>query len=135
MAAMIFLMSHGRTLLMASALSLGVVALSCGGGGGAVTVSPAAKAEAQAKFDTLCSTCHGKSGTGDGPNAAALNPKPRNYTDKGWQSQVDDEYLAKFIVEGGAKMGKSVFMPPNPDLAGKPEVVQGLIQIIRAFGK
>jgi len=128
-------MMNGRTILLAGALTAGAVALSCGGGEKAVQISPEAKAEAQAKFDTLCSTCHGKNGTGDGPNSAALNPKPRNYTDKNWQSQVDDEYLAKFIVQGGAAMGKSVMMPANPDLKDKPEVVQGLIQIIRGFGK
>lgn len=129
-------MLNGRTILLVGALTAGAVALSCGGGGGgAVTVSAEAQKEAQAKFDTLCSTCHGKTGIGDGPSAAALNPKPRNYTDKAWQSQVDDEYLAKFIVEGGAKMGKSIFMPASPDLASKPEVVQGLIKIIRGFGK
>ena len=127
-------MNPARTILLAGALSAGAVALSCGGGGG-VTISAEAKAEAQAKFDTLCSTCHGTTGVGDGPNAAALNPKPRNYTDKAWQAQVDDEYLAKFIVQGGAAMGKSAMMPPSPDLANKPEVVQGLVQIIRGFGK
>jgi cytochrome c553 len=123
------------TILLVGALSAGAVAFSCGGGSEAVKVSPEAMAEAQAKFDTLCSTCHGKTGVGDGASAAALNPKPRNYTDKAWQAQVDDEYLAKFIVEGGAKMGKSVMMPASPDLASKPEVVQGLVQIIRGFGK
>ncbi len=128
-------MNTGRTILLVGALAAGAAALSCGGGSEAVTISAEAKAEAQAKYDTLCSTCHGKTGVGDGANAAALNPKPRNYTDKAWQAQVDDEYLAKFIVEGGAKMGKSAMMPPSPDLAAKPEVVQGLVQIIRAFGK
>lgn len=129
-------MLNGRTILLIAALSAGATALSCGGKAEkAVTISPEAQAEAQAKFDVLCSTCHGKTGLGDGPNAAQLNPKPRNYTDKAWQDSVDDEYLAKFIVQGGAAMGKSVFMPPNPDLANKPEVVQGLIHIIRGFGK
>lgn len=128
-------MLNGRTILLVGALSAGVVAFSCGGGGGAVEVSAEAKAEAQAKYDTLCATCHGKTGIGDGASAGALNPKPRNYTDKSWQAQVDDEYLAKFIVQGGAAMGKSVMMPASPDLANKPEVVQGLVQIIRGFGK
>lgn len=130
-------MTTGRTFLLVGALAAGAVAISCGGGGGGgtVVVSAEAKAEAQAKYDTLCSTCHGKTGIGDGPSAAALNPKPRNYTDKAWQAQVDDEYLAKFIVQGGAAMGKSVMMPASPDLASKPDVVQGLVQIIRVFGK
>lgn len=128
-------MLKGPTILLVGALSASAVALSCGGGSEAVKVSPEAMAEAQTQFDSVCSTCHGKTGVGDGPNAGALNPKPRNYTDKAWQAQVDDEYLAKFIVQGGAAMGKSVMMPASPGLANKPEVVQGLVQIIRGFGK
>jgi mono/diheme cytochrome c family protein len=32
-------------------------------------------------------TCHGAEGKGDGPAAAALNPKPRNFTDvAGWSN-------------------------------------------------
>jgi mono/diheme cytochrome c family protein len=30
-------------------------------------------------FMTNCMACHGEKGAGDGPGAAALNPKPRNY--------------------------------------------------------
>lgn len=123
-------------LLVAGAAAIAVLAFSCGGGekpssGTTASINP----EAQAKYDTLCSTCHGKTGTGDGAAAAALNPKPRNYTDKAWQKSVTDEYLGKAIVSGGAAVGKSALMPPNPDLANKPEVVAGLVQIIRNFGK
>jgi mono/diheme cytochrome c family protein len=127
-----------RTLILAGGVLAGTLALSCGGGGdsgGAVTVSAEAKAEAQSIFDTRCATCHGKTGVGDGPGAAALNPKPRNYTDKAWQGTVNDEYLAKVIVKGGAAVGLSVMMTANPDLESKPEVVQGLVQIVRSFGK
>jgi mono/diheme cytochrome c family protein len=35
--------------------------------------------EARALFDSLCFTCHGTSGHGDGPGAAALDPKPRSF--------------------------------------------------------
>lgn len=96
----------------------------------------AAPAAAGAKdlFAQRCATCHGTSGKGDGAAAAALNPKPRDYTNKEWQASITDEQLKKVIVAGGAAVGKSGAMPPNPDLDGKPEL-EGLIAIVRAFGK
>jgi cytochrome c5 len=92
-------------------------------------------AEAKQVFESRCSTCHGAQGMGDGPAGAALNPKPRNFHDQEWQKSVDDDHIAKTIVEGGAAVGKSPLMVPNPDLKDKPEVVKGLVQIVRAFGK
>lgn len=86
-------------------------------------------------FDSRCGACHGTSGKGDGPGAAALNPKPRNYTDKSWQASVTDEQIKKTILYGGAAVGKSPIMPASPDLDSKPEVLDGLVQIVRNFGK
>jgi len=86
-------------------------------------------------FNERCSLCHGARGLGDGPAAAALNPKPRNYTDKAWQAAVTDDQLRKTIGYGGAAVGKSPSMPSSPDLDAKPEVVDGLLQIVRSFGK
>lgn len=91
--------------------------------------------EAQALFAQLCSVCHGAGGRGDGPGAAALTPKPRNYTDKAWQSSVTDEQIAKTILLGGAGVGKSPNMPAQPQLKDKPEVVAALVAIVRSFGK
>lgn len=88
---------------------------------------------ADSVFHTRCATCHGESGHGDGPASVALNPKPRNYTDPEWQKSVTDEQLKKTIVGGGAAVGKSPLMVPNPDLAGKDDVLDGLVKIIRAF--
>ena len=31
-------------------------------------------------YDARCAPCHGSTGKGDGPNAALLNPRPRNFT-------------------------------------------------------
>jgi cytochrome c5 len=85
-------------------------------------------------FKNRCTPCHGTSGKGDGPAAAALNPKPRNYTDLVWQKSVTDDQLKKTILYGGAAVGKSAVMPSQPDLESKPEVLDGLIKIIRKFG-
>lgn len=94
-----------------------------------------AAAEAQTTFKTVCATCHGESGLGNGPGAAALNPKPRNYTDKTWQASVTDDQIKQTILMGGAAVGKSPVMPAQPQLKEKPEVVSELVKIIRSFGK
>ncbi len=97
--------------------------------------TPSAAAAAKEAYDTRCATCHGPSGKGDGAAAAALNPKPRNYGDKAWQATVTDEQIRKTIVQGGAAVGKSPLMPGSPDLDTTPGVVDGLVKIIRGFGK
>ena len=99
---------------------------------GATTQEPTAEADAEELFRTRCAQCHGESGKGNGPGAAALNPKPRNYTDPAWQAKVTDEDIKKTIVYGGAAVGKSPNMPANPDLDGKPEL-DGLVKVIRGF--
>jgi caa(3)-type oxidase subunit IV len=76
-----------------------------------------------------CASCHGDGGKGDGAAAAALDPKPRDFTDAGWQDKVDDEHLKKVITEGGAAVGLSPLMAPNPSL--NPEQVDALVAKIR----
>ena len=95
----------------------------------AANISP----EAAEVYKTRCATCHGDDGKGGGPAAAALNPKPRNYSDPAWQSSVTDEQIKTTILKGGAGVGKSALMPGAPDLEAKPEVLNGLIAKIRAF--
>jgi len=91
--------------------------------------------EAKTTFATVCATCHGADGTGNGPASANLNPRPRNYTDAAWQASVTDDELRKIILLGGQAVGKSAMMPGNPQLKDKPEVIDGLVQIVRGFGK
>jgi mono/diheme cytochrome c family protein len=90
--------------------------------------------EAAAMFASVCATCHGADGTGNGPASASLNPKPRNYTDAAWQASVTDDDLKKIILLGGQAVGKSAMMPANPNLRDKPEVIDGLVRIVRRFG-
>ncbi|MCB9707297.1 MAG: cytochrome c [Myxococcales bacterium] len=58
------------------------------------------------KYDTLCASCHGPTGLGDGPAAVSLNPKPRNLE----VTTRSDEELKKIIKLGGASMGLSPTM-------------------------
>lgn len=82
-----------------------------------------------------CAACHGNTGEGDGAASAALNPKPRSFSDKEWQASVSDDHLAKVIVEGGAAVGLSPLMAASAHLADQPEVVAGLVKMVRDFGK
>lgn len=99
----------------------------------AAQANPAA--EARKLFSTRCAVCHGTDGTGSGPGAAALTPKPRNYTDAEWQKTVTDEEIRKTILLGGAAVGKSPAMPPAPDLKNKPEVLDALVKHVRSFAE
>jgi cytochrome c553 len=98
-----------------------------GGGGGGMD-------EAKQMFATVCAACHGTDGTGNGPAAASINPKPRNYTDAAWQASVTDDDIRKIILQGGQAVGKSPMMPAQAQLKDKPEVVDGLVAIVRSFG-
>ncbi|MBK8978375.1 MAG: c-type cytochrome [Planctomycetes bacterium] len=98
----------------------------------AASDSPALK-EAKTTFKTVCASCHGERGHGDGIAAATLDPKPRNYSDATWQDSVDDAHIKKVIVEGGAANNLSVVMPPHPQLADKDAVLDEIVRIIRSF--
>jgi mono/diheme cytochrome c family protein len=124
-------------------LTLALSGLACGGGGGAPSagaasggeagVSAAARKEAQDIFALRCTPCHGPQGHGDGPASAGLTPPPRNFGDPTWQDSVTDEHVEKIIQYGGAAVGKSPAMPPNPDLTSKPEVVRALREHVRSL--
>jgi cytochrome c553 len=86
-------------------------------------------------FEQTCALCHGIDGTGNGPAAAQLNPRPRNYTDANWQASVTDDEIKQIIVGGGQGVGKSPSMPPNPGLKNDPALLDGLVKVIRAFAK
>jgi mono/diheme cytochrome c family protein len=102
---------------------------------GAVAAAADPAAEAENVFNTRCAVCHGMTGKGDGIGAAALNPKPRDYSDPTWQASVTDDSIAKVIVEGGPAVGKSPLMAANLDLKDKPEVVKALVAKVRSFKK
>ncbi|MBI3949810.1 MAG: cytochrome c [Acidobacteria bacterium] len=66
----------------------------------------ASVAKGQKLFETNCAMCHGKTGAGDGPMAAKLNPKPAHLNKKTLGGQTDGELFWK-ISEG---------KPPMPPL-------------------
>jgi cytochrome c oxidase cbb3-type subunit 3 len=96
-------------------------------------VAYAADAEQGKKlYGQFCSTCHGQSGKGDGPGAAALNPKPRDHTDKEYMAKMSDEEMMKVIKNGGVSIGKSPLMPPW-GASLKDDQIQDVIAYIRTL--
>lgn len=56
-----------------------------------------------------CASCHGEQGQGDGPSAAALNPRPQVLSTH--QSDLSDGHLYWRIAEGGASEPFKSAMP------------------------
>ncbi len=101
---------------------------------GSVETQGAAKGTGNAKFDTLCATCHGLDGAASTPAAKALSPMPRNFTDAKWQAGVDDARIAKVIKEGGASVGLSPTMAPWGSMLSEQDITS-LVATIRSFKK
>ncbi|MBC7385336.1 MAG: cytochrome c [Cryobacterium sp.] len=72
--------------------------------------TPEIVAHGKALFAQNCVTCHGEAGLGNGPAAAALNPKPRNFTaDVGWKNGRHPAGVFKTLKEGIAGGGMASF--------------------------
>ena len=52
-------------------------------------------------YSKMCWTCHGVEGKGEGPAAAALNPKPADFTIDKVQNQKDGELYWKITTGKG----------------------------------
>ncbi len=63
------------------------------------------------RYESLCGSCHGMKGKGDGPAGAALPVKPKDMTDGKRVNPLADQYLFDIIKKGGTGMGKSPLMP------------------------
>lgn len=138
------------TTKIATNLILGMTLLACNppkqeeppaDDGAAAAAAPEAKTasatapDADTYFAQKCAACHGDAGKGDGPGAAAMDPKPRDFTGQEWQAEVTDEELKKVILGGGMAVGKSPLMPGSPDLKDKPELLDALVKNIRSYKK
>lgn len=78
-------------------------------------------------FQRQCAPCHGVHGRGDGPVAAALNPKPANLADPDFQAQRSDDALVRTIREGKGAM---------PGFGGQftDAEIRALVGYIRSLG-
>jgi mono/diheme cytochrome c family protein len=91
--------------------------------------------QAREMYDAKCARCHGSNGAANGPFTDSLTPRPQNYTDPAWQASVTDDQIKEIIVRGGLHMGKSPAMPGIRSLKNHPELLDGLVKLIRSFGK
>lgn len=91
-----------------------------------VAASPKAVEQGAKVAKANCVTCHGASGKGDGAAAAALNPKPADWTSKRVQDESDGELYWK-ISNGRGAMPPWKHLPENDRWA--------LIQYIRTLKK
>ncbi|HKN01211.1 MAG TPA: cytochrome c [Candidatus Binataceae bacterium] len=106
----------------------------------ALTVTAAASAKAadmaaaKQSYDTFCVKCHGAGGQGDGPAAATLATKPRNFTDCAVMGKLTDDTLFNVIKNGGASLGLSKDMQAWSTGFADGEI-HDLVAYVRAFCK
>jgi mono/diheme cytochrome c family protein len=112
-----------------------------GGGAGETPASPAAVvdvavllqptpehvASGKSIFAINCASCHGPAGKGDGPAAAALNPKPRDFTSGFWRYGGGVARVVRTITEGSP----GTAMAPFPGIPLQDRFA--LAHYIRAF--
>ena len=55
-------------------------------------------------YDANCLLCHGQNGKGDGIAAAALNPKPADYTKPSFWTSDAAQHIASTIKNGKGQM-------------------------------
>ena len=127
-----------RMIVVAAGLTLAVVVVGAGAQGrwaapasDAGRKSPIAaslKAVDQGKkvAQANCVSCHGVTGTGNGPAAVALSPKPADWTSKEVQSETDGALFWKITSGRGA-------MPAWRHLAESDR--WALVQYIRSLKK
>src|SRR5262245_20104347 len=123
-----------RSLAIAILVTLAAVAGACGKD----TQPPGEQsqlAQAREMFTAKCARCHGIDGAVKGPASDSLHPRPHKYTDPAWQASVTDDQIKEIIVRGGINLGKSPAMPGNPTLKNHPDVLDGLVKLIRSFSK
>ena len=97
-----------RLAALAVALATGSAAIVAGDPG----TSRGDPVRGAALYRQYCAVCHGATGGGDGPNAAALeDDRPRDLTDARYMRRLTDRQLVEVIRGGGGAVGRSRFMP------------------------
>ncbi len=114
-----------------------VVSAVLGAGVGLAWIAPAARAAddaGKASYDRNCSQCHGDKGDGNGPAAAHLTPRPRDFTSGKFKIRTTpsgmlptDDDLRRVIRTGMPYTS----MPAWPNLPDAE--VAGLIQYVKSF--
>ena len=93
---------------------------------------PALVAEGKQVYEVNCLVCHGPTGKGDGQAAAALDPKPRNFTDAKYMATRSVEALRNVITEGGQAAGMSPIMIGWKAIL-KPEQIKAVLAFVQSL--
>ncbi|MES9844355.1 MAG: cytochrome c [Candidatus Sedimenticola sp. PURPLELP] len=85
-----------------------------------------------------CGSCHGPTGKGDTPAAAAFDPKPRSFSEGSFKYDTDgdgkagtDTDLFNIIKNGSAQYGGAPTMPGRADIPDAD--IKALVAYIRAL--
>ena len=111
--------------------ALCVLVGACGGDAGRPEARRAEASPASGKgiYVTRCAPCHGMDGAGDGPAAAAITPKPRNFRDADFWKTRTVAQLHLAVKEGRP----GTLMPPFEGVVSDAEIddVVGYLQTFR----
>ncbi len=91
-------------------------------------------AKGKAVYQQYCASCHGTGGKGDGPAGAALNPKPRDLSDKTYAQGLKDDYLFQITKNGGPVVKKSPLMPAWGNTL-KDDQIKDVVGYLRSLAK
>ncbi|MCL5406527.1 MAG: cytochrome c [Deltaproteobacteria bacterium] len=110
--------------MLKKALVCGAIVCFMAGYAALSSAKGAGLAKGKQLFQSKCVLCHGPQGNGQGPAAAAFNPKPADFTSKSfWKAPNIEATMAHVIANG------RVQMPAFHDLS--PSDIQDLIQYIK----
>jgi mono/diheme cytochrome c family protein len=118
-------------------------------------LEPSAELIARGKtlFESNCIQCHGPLGHGNGPAAATMNPKPRNFTSsEGWKNGPEAPGIFRTLREGisGTSMASFDYLTKRDRMAlvhyvqsignfsnkaGKPQAMEALAKELAAAGE
>jgi mono/diheme cytochrome c family protein len=112
----------------------------------AVVIAPSAVlaadlAKGKETFKTICSTCHGETGKGDGPGGQGLQPPPRDFSKAEFKFDAnkngkpgEDADLKLVISKGAAEFGGSPLMTPWAGTLTDADI-DNVIAVIRSLKK
>lgn len=84
--------------------------------------------DGKAVYEIRCAPCHGSTGTGDGPAAAAIEPKPRNFRDPSfWRGRTRTSL--RLTVEQGRP---GTMMSPFKGVLSDAEI-DGVVRYVESF--
>jgi len=95
--------------------------------------TPANPKAGKAVYENSCQICHGASGRGDGAAAAALNPKPMNFSDAARMAKVTEAVSLKAVGEGGAAVGASPIMPAFKETLSAQQIQDVVAYVRKTF--